>query len=209
VSSTRQRIAVWGVRAAVVLGLGVALGQVVSYQFGLRDVVLDSTTDASVAGVLTLVLLGATAASAWLVASVSPSARVETVASAACLTVILALELSEPPHAVAISAPFGLVAIVLLWRLAATDEIAGPLIRAGCIVLGVAFVGHAIGSRLVSALGQGEDSWLYQAKVIVKHAGELSAWTLLAAGLTATWVAGRPARSTLLGATPLARRGRY
>ncbi|HUK95989.1 MAG TPA: hypothetical protein VLU96_13175 [Gaiellaceae bacterium] len=208
-ASTRERITVWGVRVAVVLGLTVAVAQVVSYRFGLHDAVLDSNTDRSVAGVLTLVLLGAAVASAWLVTSVSPSARLETGVMAACLSLILALELSEPSHVVALSAPFGAVAVVLLWRLAATDATAGPVIRAGCVVLGVAFVGHAIGSRLVTALGQGADSWLYQAKGIVKHAGEIVAWTLLAAGLVAVWVARRPARSTLRGATPLARRGRY
>jgi hypothetical protein len=179
--SARKLIAIWSLRLAVFLGVLSAVAQVISYHYGLRDHILDSSSDNSVAGALTALLLASTVAVAWLLAIARR--RPQAVLLAACITVVFALELADPPHRVAISAPFGLVAIILLWRLAAPDQLAGPLIRAGCVVLGVAFVGHSSGSWLVDRLGLGPDSWLYQVKAIVKHSGELAAWTLIGSGL--------------------------
>jgi hypothetical protein len=177
----RERLATWGLRLGVFLGVLSAAAQVVAYHYGLRDHILDSSSDNSVAGALTALLLAATVAAAWFVALARR--RPATVLLAACLTVVFAIELTDPPHRVAVSAPFGLVAVVVLWRLASSDALAGRLLRAGCVVLGVAFLGHSSGSWLVDRLDLGPDSWLYELKAIVKHAGELTAWTLVAFGL--------------------------
>lgn len=163
------------------LGVLSAAAQIVSYHYGLRDHILDSSSDQSIGGALTAALLAATVAAAWLLALARR--RPQPVLLAACVSVVFAFELADPPHRVAISGPFGLVAVVLLWRLASSDELARPLIRAGCLVLGVAYVGHSSGSWLVDRLGLGPYSWLYQLKSIVKHSGELAAWTLIGSGL--------------------------
>jgi len=178
-----ETVAAWGLRLAVALGLGVAVCQLLVYELGLSSRLLDSSTDASLAGVLSAVMLGAAAAAAWAVALWLRSAP--TLFVAAAFTLILVLELSDPPHRVLLAAPLGAAAVFLVWRLSREDEVAGPLLRAGCAVLAVAFVGHAFGSWLVDRLDQGPHSALYQLKVVVKHGGELAAWTLLAAGLAA------------------------
>jgi hypothetical protein len=165
----------------VFLAVFSATAQVVSYHYGLRDHILDQSSDNSIGGALTALLLAATVAVAWLLAF--SRGRAQTVVLAACVSVVFACELTDPPHRVAISTPFGVVAVVVLWRLAASDELAGPLLRAGCVVLGVAFIGRSSGSWLVDRLGLGPDSWLYQLKAIVKHSGELAAWTLIGSGL--------------------------
>jgi hypothetical protein len=172
---------VWGLRLAVFLGVLSAGAQVISYHYGFRDHILDSSSDKSVGGALTALVLAATVAAAWLLAL--GRRRPQTVLLAVCVSVVFAFELTDPPHRVALSAPFGLVAVIVLWRLAASDALAGRLLRAGCVVLAVAFVGHSSGSWLVDRLNMGPDSWLYQLKAIVKHAGELAAWTLIASGL--------------------------
>jgi malonyl CoA-acyl carrier protein transacylase len=179
----RQLLAVWGLRLAVLLGGLTAVAQVVSYHYGLRDHILDSSSDNSVVGALTALLLGATVAIAWLLALTRR--RPQLFVLAACLSVVFAVELAHPPHKVAVSTPFGVAAVVVLWRLGATDPLARRLLRVGVVVLAVAFVGHSAGSWLVDRHGLGPDSWLYQLKAIVKHAGELAAWTLIASGLAA------------------------
>jgi len=179
--SARQLVAVWGMRLAVFLGVLSAGAQVISYHYGLRDHILDSSSDNSVGGALTALLLASTVVVAWLLALVRRSTQ--TVLLAACLSIVFAFELTDLPHRRLISAPFGLVAVVLLWRLAASDRLAGRLLRAGCVVLGLAFVGHSFGAWLVNRLDLGWDSWLYQLKAIVKHSGELAAWTLIGSGL--------------------------
>jgi len=193
--SARRLVAVCGLRLAVFLGVLSAGAQVISHHYGLRDHILDSSSDNSVGGALTALLLASTVVVAWLVALVRRSTQ--TVLLAACISIVFAFELTDPPHRVAISAPFGLLAVALLWRLASSDRLAGPLLRAGCVVLGMAFVGHSFGSWLVNRFDLGPDSWLYQLKAIVKHSGELAAWALIAFGL---WV--------LRLDQPLKRRGR-
>ena len=141
-----ETVAAWGLRLAVLLGLGVAVGQLLAYELGLSTRLLDSSTDASLAGVLSALMLGAATLAAWAVALHVRGAR--TLFVAVAFTLILVVELSDPPHRVPLTAPVGAAAIVLLWRLAAEDEVAGPLLRAGCFVLAVAFVAHAFGSWL-------------------------------------------------------------
>jgi len=178
---SRHRVAVWGLRLAVFLGVLSAVAQVISYHYGLRDHILDSSSDKSVAGALTALLLAATVGIAWLLALALRRPR--AVLLAACVSVVFALELTDPPHRVALSAPVGLLAVVLIWRLGTSDELAGPLLRAGCVVLAVAFAAHWSGSWVVDRLDLATDSWLYQLKEIVKHSGELAAWTLIGSGL--------------------------
>lgn len=188
-------IAVWGVRIAVALALAELIAQFTDYGLGLRSFFLDSSTNRSLAGALSMLLLCAAAAGAWLLAWTSRQHRTTAVLTAVLLNTIVVLKLTRPPHVLAIAALVSAAAVVLMWRLAATNETGGRLVRAGCIVLAVSFVAHALGAWLVSELGGTGDSWLYQAKVVVKHAGELSGWTLLAFGFAAMWSAERSARS--------------
>ena len=179
--SARQLVALWGLRLAVFLALLSAGAQVIAYHYGLHDRILDSSNDNSVGGALTALLLASTVVVAWLLALGRRSTQ--TMLIAACISIVFAFELTDLPHRRLISAPFGLVAVVLLWRLASSDRLARRLLRAGCVVLGVALVGHSLGAWLVNRLDLGWDSWLYQLKAIVKHSGELAAWTLIGSGL--------------------------
>jgi len=199
--SAKQLVALWGLRIAVFLGVLSAGAQVIAYHYGLHDQILDSSNDNSVGGALTAILLAATVVVAWLLALVRRSTR--TTLIAACLSIVFAFELTDLPHRRVISAPFGLVAVVLLWRLGSSDPLARRLVRAGCVVLGVAFAGHSFGAWLVNRLDLGWDSWLYQLKAIVKHSGELAAWMLIGSGLVVlrlgqpleeTWPNERPVR---------------
>jgi hypothetical protein len=173
----------------VFLGVLSAGAQIISYHYGLRDQILDSSTDNSVGGAVTALLLASTVVVAWLVALTRRGTQ--TMLIAACISIVFAFELTDLPHRRVLSAPFGLVAVVLLWRLASSDRLARRLLRAGCVVLGVAFVGHSLGVWLVNRLDLGWDSWLYQLKAIVKHSGELAAWTLIGSGLVVLWL-GQP-----------------
>lgn len=188
---TADWIAEWGLRLAVALGAAAALAQLLAYRFDLARGVLDSSADGGIFGPLGIVVFGAAVAAAWLLALERSERRDETVACAVLLSAILGLEAADPPHAVVVAAPIGVTAVVLLLRLAPADEPAGRLVRTGCVVVAVAFAVHAIGAWLVTELGQGSGSWAYQAKAIVKHAGELVGWTLVAAGLTSLWTTRR------------------
>jgi hypothetical protein len=179
--SARKRIAVWGLRLGVFLGVLSAVAQVIAYHYGIRDHMLDSSSDNSVVGALTALVLAVTVATAWLLAFTRRGPQLFLLA--VCLSVLLSFELAHPPHRVAISTPFGAIAAVVLWRLGASDPLARRLLRVGVVVLAVAFVGHSFGSWLVDRRGLGPDSWLYQLKAIVKHSGELAAWTLIGSGL--------------------------
>ncbi len=187
-------IAIGGVCIAVMLGVGVAVAQVVDYELGLRSFALDSSSDRSLVGGLTMLLLTAATAGAWLLAATRAEQRGTSIIGALCLTTIVALKLSMVPHAALLAAPFAAGAFVCLWRLAAGGSIAGRVVRAACIVLGVSFVAHVFGGWLVTELGRGGDSWIYQIKVIVKHGSELAGWMLLATGLASMWIAGRRSR---------------
>jgi hypothetical protein len=186
-----DRIADWGVRVALLLGAAGALAQLAAFRFDLDRAALDSSADGGIFGTLGVIVFAAAVAAAWLVAAARPKLRVQALSCALLLSGVFALEVTDVPHARAIAAPLGAGAIYLLLRLGRTDRAAGRLLRAGCIVLVVAYLGHAIGVRIVDAFDQGPDSWAYQVKAVVKHAGELVGWTLVTSGLAAILGSGR------------------
>jgi hypothetical protein len=57
------------------------------------------------------------------------------------------------------------------------------LLLDGCLLLIVSFGVHAFGSEFLSALGFGPDTWMFQTKVALKHAAELSGWVMVAVAL--------------------------
>jgi hypothetical protein len=180
-----HRLAVWGLGLAATLALALAVAQLASYRFGLAPSALDSSTDAGIFGPLTTFVFAAAVAAAWALAALQPGIRTPALWCAALLTVVFALDAWSPPHAIALAAPFAAAALVLLWWLGSRDGSARMLLHAGCVVLAVSFAGHAIGAWIVTELGQAGNTWGYQAKVVIKHAGELAAWTLVATGLAA------------------------
>jgi len=182
-----SRLVVWGIGLAATLALADAVAQLASYRFGLAPSALDSSTDAGIFGPLTTIVFAAAVAAAWALAALRPRLRRPALWCAAPLTVVFALDAASPPHAIVLAAPFAAAALVLLWRLGSRDESARLLLHAGCVVLAVSFAGHAIGAWLVTELGQSGDTWGYQAKVVIKHCGELAAWTLVATGLASLW----------------------
>jgi hypothetical protein len=187
--------ATWGLRIALALGIGEVVAQLVDFGvFDLRIEALDSSGDKGLFGLLSVVVLVASVLAAWLLALASRPHRVVDGVAAVALSLVLLVQIAEPPHRLAIVLPFGVAALTALWRLGTGLQRASRLIRTGCVVLVVSFVAHAFGARLVSHLGYTSDSWPYQIKSVVKHAGELCGWTLVTAGLMSTWNAGRLGR---------------
>jgi hypothetical protein len=187
---------VWVVAAAVSLGVAEAVAQSVDFGvYGLRVGSLDSSTDGGVFGALGLVSTAAAAVACLLLAARRQKATSCRLAALA-ITAILALELGEPPHAAALAAPAGVAAVLILWRLGEEDAAVRRVLRAGAIVLAASYLVHLVGASLLSHFGYAENTWPYQAKVIVKHGGELVGWTLVAGGLgVAWWRRGRRAAS--------------
>jgi hypothetical protein len=183
-----DRIAGWGLRAALLLGGAAALSQLAAFRFDADPSLLDSSADGGLFGALGVVVFAGAVGAALLVALSRPALRRTALPCAVLLGAVFALEVANVPHSRAIAAPLGAGAIVLLLRLGRADETAARLLRAGCAVLVVAYLGHALGAWLVSKLDQGPDSWAYQVKAVVKHAGELAGWTLVLAGLAALLV---------------------
>jgi hypothetical protein len=133
--------------------------------FGLRYQVLDAGTHASLFGALSLLAL---AVAAVVAIRVRP-------ALAALLAILLVLRLASFPHVLVVAVPFLLAALVLMWRLS-------PL---ACVLLVVSYTVHGPGEWVVRELGIGYDTWVYQTKIVLKHACELGGWMLLTAALLA------------------------
>jgi hypothetical protein len=177
--------ATWALCLALALGLAQALGQLLAYRYDVARSELDSSADTGVFAVLDTIAFAAAVAAAWIVPLALPRLRRTGLACALLLSAVFVLDTLSPRHALVLAAPAAAGALVLLWRLAPAGSAARRLLRPGCAVLALAFAGHALGAWLVDHFGQGADSWAYQAKVVIKHGGELVGWTLVASGLAA------------------------
>jgi hypothetical protein len=196
VGGVERRLLAWGGGAAVALGCLEAAGQFASFGLGIARGALDSSTDGGIFGALTLVLLAGTIGLALLVGATSARLRLPATGCGLFVTGVLVTEVADPPHQLLVAVPCVLGAFAFLWRLAGDARSDGArLVRAGCVVLALAFAVHAAGARLLSRLGQGGDTWVYQVKVVTKHGGEITGWALVVAGLSAICLAERRRRA--------------
>ena len=192
-SSGRLDYAVWRVRiVAAAIAIAATTTQLIDFAvYDQRLGPLDMMTHNSIFGITSLAAL-ALAAVASLAAALRGGERSrELVGLSALLALLLALRIAHPAHVLLIAVPLGAAALTLLWS-AAPGGTARRVLREGCIVLVVAFVVHGIGTKVVSMLGLGPETWGYQLKAVVKHSGELAGWVLIAGGLVAAAAAARP-----------------
>jgi hypothetical protein len=180
----------FGVWCALVLATATAAAQFVDYGvFDLRLRALDSNTHASIFGVVSLVANLAAVLVATLLAG--RTRTLEHILLACILGVLFVLRVTAPGDVVLVlSLPLTGSGLAILWRQA--RPAAGSqaqAIRAGCVLLVVSFVVHAIEQNALSPLSPSPDSWAYQIRCVLKHDAELAGWILITVGLACAWVA--------------------
>jgi hypothetical protein len=176
---------VWPARL-VAAAIAVAATTAQLIDFGVYDQrlrPLDMMTHNSVFGVVSLAALGIAVLASWAAVLRGPERRVELAVLGALLALLLALRVAQPAHVLIVALPVSAVALALLWTTAPPGA-TRRVLRDGSLVLVLAFVVHGIGSKIVSMLGLGPETWGYQLKAVVKHSGELAGWVLVALGLS-------------------------
>ena len=169
---------------ALVLGLAEIATHLIDYgAYHLRIGALDAGQRFSVFGVVSLAALALAVLASLPAAIQRDTASGERRLLTVLLAVLFALRLAQPPHVLAISLLPALMAVVVLWRLAGPNESGCFPVRLGCALLVLSFGVHAFGTKIVSILGYGTDSWTYEAKVAIKHASELAGWLAVGIGV--------------------------
>ena len=177
--------AIGGSVAVVVAGTA---AQLVDYAFKLGMPVLDSSQDGGAFGVVGDIAAASAAAAAWLVL-----VRVRPIRPAAVvlppLLTFLALDKivrlhDHVPHYLVFYAPVlvgaGVCLVDLVRRMPRSRA---RVVTVGLVLLGVSFLLHAVGERVLLELGQADDGWARQVKAVVKHGCEVQGWFLVAIGL--------------------------
>lgn len=177
-----------GIAATIVVAAAGSAAQLIDYAFfGLRIRALDSASNGGVFGVAGDVAVAAAAFSAWVLAARVLAARARParwVAALAGLLTFLAADhvtgLHERiSHWLAFYLPVLLASFACLAAAAWGDR----LIRVGLALLGISFLVHVFGQRLVLGLGANPADLAYQFKLVVKHGTEVAGWLLIALGL--------------------------
>jgi hypothetical protein len=184
----------WILSAGVILAVASVAAQTTAQlvDFGLFDsriTAIDSNRHASVFGALSLLAHGAAAMAVARTAAVSKHRRAWVIA-AVLIAVLFALRLSGVGTGgvgrFLLLLPPAAALLVLLWYLSSEEPArARAVVRAGLCLLVLSYVVHGFGAKLVTELGYGGDSWLYEVKGVLKHGGELGGWILVAAGVAA------------------------
>jgi hypothetical protein len=171
--------------------LAQAAAQLIDFGFTLHIAALEWDERTSVFGVISLLAQGAVGFAAALRSARSSRRRLWQLLSA-LVAVLLVVRIAVGYHAALLVGPVALV-FVLVWRLSA-DEPASvrATARGGLLLLVCSFVVHAIGIKVVSGLGYGQNTWPYEVKAVLKHGTELSGWVLLATSIAAGWSAAAP-----------------
>lgn len=186
------KICWYGVRASVVVALSASAAQLIDFAIvdqGIR--LLDMKTHASVFGVVSLLALCVACGAALLLAADSMPSRTLALLPP-LLAVLLGLRLLHPDGVILFALPFAVATLALLWRhVGVPGSDAQRVIRAGCVTLGGAYLVHAFGGSPVVGLGYGDDTWPYEARLLVSHVGELAGWMVVATGLVAAFVGAR------------------
>jgi hypothetical protein len=184
----------WGGRLVLALAVAEAVTQFVN--FGVLDLrygLLDAGRQGSVFGALTVVALAAAGAAVVLhLAAARSREPLGLAALALVLVCLLGLRITHVHHAVWYGAPLAIVVLAVLWNAGRDGSPERSAFRLGTLLLLVAFVAHGPGELVAQHYDLGYATWLYQAKVVVKHAFELAGWGLLAAGLLALYLRREP-----------------
>jgi hypothetical protein len=186
VSGLPSRDIAWPVRVAcVLLVIAATAAQLIDFAvYDQRVRLLDMMTHRSIFGVVSLAALATAAIACAVAAMCRGPRRRDSALLAALLALLLTFRVTRPAHVLLIAFPVSALALALLW-VVAPEGGARRLLREGCVVLVLAFAVQGIGGRIVSELGRGPDTWLYQLKAVAKHSGELAGWVLIAGGMTA------------------------
>jgi uncharacterized membrane protein YfbV (UPF0208 family) len=177
------------IRAGLLLTLAAVIAQAAaqSIDFGvysLRVTALDSNVHGSIFGVISIVAQGATAVAMVVRARTASQPRVWALL-AAVVGALTVVRIVTSYNAAVLIVPVAVV-FVLVWQLTADDPVeARMVVRAGLLLLVFSFVVHAVGPKLVTALGYSVNSWPYEIKSMLKHGSEMAGWMLLAVGLVA------------------------
>jgi uncharacterized membrane protein YfbV (UPF0208 family) len=177
------------IRAGLLLTLAAVIAQAAaqSIDFGvysLRVTALDSNVHGSIFGVISIVAQGASAVAMVVRARTASQPRVWALL-AAVVGALTVVRIVTSYNAAVLIVPVAVV-FVLVWQLTADDPVeARMVVRAGLLLLVFSFVVHAVGPKLVTALGYSVNSWPYEIKSMLKHGSEMAGWMLLAVGLVA------------------------
>jgi hypothetical protein len=173
-----------GVVVTIVAVLAQAAAQTINFGFGLHVQALDSDVHASIFGIASLFAQGAAALAAGIRSTRSPRRNAWLLLSTLLLALLM-VRIAVPYDTTLLTAPLAVV-FVLVWWLSSDAPPRVRLLIAGALgLLALSFVVHAVGLKVLSALGYGASGWPYEIKGIVKHTGELAGWLLLATGLLA------------------------
>jgi hypothetical protein len=178
----RSRVIRAGIAVTALLVLAQAAAQAINFGFGLHVQALNSDVHASIFGVVSLAAQGAVAIAAGIRAA-GPPRRNAWLLLSALLLVLLAVRIAIPYDATLLTAPLAVVFVLIWWLGSAAPPRVRLLIAASLALLVFSFVVHAVGLKVLSAVGYGAHGWPYEIKGIVKHSTELAGWLLLATGL--------------------------
>ena len=177
--------AVAGSTLVVVAG---SAAQLIDYALHLGIKMLDSAEDGGAFGVVGDIATVSAAGAAWLVLARVRPIRPAAVALPPLLS-FLALDKivrlhDHIPHYLVLYTPLlagaGVCLVDLVRRLPRSRA---RVIAAGLVLLGVSFVLHAVGERVLLELGLTDNGWARQVKAVVKHGCEVQGWFLVAIGL--------------------------
>jgi hypothetical protein len=174
-----------GLLATIAAVLALIVTQSIDFSvYNLRIAALDSDVHASIFGVASLAAQGAAALAATARAARSER-RTLWLVLATLLSALLVFRILSTYEGVLLLPPVAVI-FVLLWDLT-SDDPSRPraLVRGALVLLVFSFVVHAVGPRIVAALGDGVHTWPYQAKGILKHTTEMAGWMLVATGVVA------------------------
>jgi hypothetical protein len=187
------RAAIIGSVAVVAVG---SAAQLVNYAFGLGMAVLDASEDGGAFGVVGDLAACSAAAAAWLVLIRARPLRPAAVALPPLLTFIALDKIvrlhDHVPHYLVLYAPLlvgaGVCLVDLVRRM---PRSLARVVMVGLVLLGVSFLLHAVGERVLLELGLTDAGWARQVKAVVKHGCEVQGWFLVAIGLAFHGLSGR------------------
>jgi hypothetical protein len=179
------RVAVLGVALVVMTAMAAHLIDFGVYDLRVRamNASLGTSPVAWVGPAALLLALGASI----VLARGSPRWSIRALPFALAIVLVLAshhLGESIPYWQVLLLPPLGLI-LAVLWQVAANLYPSnGRVLRAGCLLLMIAFGLHVFGAPVLRQIGFGVDTWPYQVKVAFKEGAEISGWMLIAVGMT-------------------------
>ena len=180
-----ERVVFAGVLLTSVCVVTQALTQLLDFGLGLHIGAFESDVHTSIFGILSLVAQGSVAVAAASRSARSARRKAWLVLSALVL-VLLVVRISIPYHAILLLPFVAAVFFLVVWLTAHDPPRWRAIVWGSLFLLVFSFVVHAVGVKVVTALGYGTDSWPYEIKALLKHTAELAGWLLLMTGIVAS-----------------------